>query len=93
MEGSEERFFLPGDGFGVWVRVSVKVNVHVHVEESAAADVVTASLTLSHVFASLPVAASGTVSSPALSSAEPIGKNRFICLLYVELTHVTNVRT
>lgn len=82
MEGSEERFFLPGDGFGVWVRVSVKVNVHV--EECAGADVVTVSLTLSHVFASLPVAASGTVSSPALSSAEPIGKNRFICLLYVE---------
>ncbi len=60
--------------------MSVKVNVRV--EESAAADVVTPSLTLSHVFACLPAAASGTVSSPALSSAEPTGKNRFICLLY-----------
>lgn len=60
------------------------MKVNVHVEESAAADVVTVSVTPFRVFASLPAAASGTVSSPALSSAEPIGKNRFICLLYVE---------
>lgn len=76
--------------------MSVKVNVHV--EESAAADVVVnVSLTVfvspSHVFATLPAAASGTVSLPAWSSAEPVEKNSFISLLYVECTYLAYVRT
>lgn len=56
------------------------MKVNVHVEESAAAGVVTFSVTPSHVFSSLPAVASGTVSLPAWSSAEPVrGKNTFLC--------------
>lgn len=65
--------------------MSVKVNVHV--EESAAAGVVTFSVIPSHVFASLPAVASGTVSLPAWSSAEPVGGKKI--LFYVKSTNVT----
>lgn len=59
--------------------MSVKVNVHV--EESAAAGVVTFSVTPSHVFASLLAVASGTVSLPAWSSAEPVREKKYFFML------------
>lgn len=56
------------------------MKVNVHVEESAVAGVVTFSVTPSHVFASLPAVAFGTMSLPAWSSAEPVrGKKYFLC--------------